>query len=316
MRIPSVTSVYTQHSSSYAESAGESSSRAARMVYPAVPNTAESYNPRAVKGQMNDYLQKLESSRNSAIQPDVKKEEMRLQSYLIRAQNDKHHLQIGLINISENNGHELKYALRHMENGTRWRTIVNIANDDEPDETPHSVALEAEKRDGKISLVAVDARLSAFTDTDIAGHLTGDNAALTVLYTGAQKTLSGCKIFALHDAKAMADNERAIERVHQQNYQRIDEDDEYDADDADSLAKREFDHVLPADFYRLTTSRGVFNALPASIRDALSDDFRRNLNTRTTYENDGTAEVVTYNTAIEDQRIAFARDALAWLARR
>lgn len=286
------------------------------MVYPSVPNISESYNPRELKAQMNNYLQKLQSSENNAIQPNVKNEEMRLQSYLIRAQNDKHNLQMGLMNISENNGHELKYALGHMENGTRWQTIMNIANDDEPDETPHSVALEAQKKDGKISLVAVDARLSAFTDTDIAGHLTGYNAALTVLYTGAQKTLSGCKIFALHDAKAMAANEHVMERLHQQNYERIEGDDEYDANDADCLVKREFNHILPADFYRLTTSRRVFNALPESLRSTLSDDFHRNLNTRTTYENDGEAEEVTYNTAIEDQRIAFARDALAWLERR
>lgn len=316
MRIPAILSHYFHSPSPPAQRANESTSSSVRVVSAPISNSSESYNPRALKRQMNDYLHKLEHSANNAIQPDARAEEMQLQKYLIQAQNYKYDLQIGLLNISESRGGELKNALQNMENGTKWHAIVNIAIDDEPGDTPHSVAMEAEKKNGKISLVVVDANRSPFTDTDIAIHLPGLNAALTVLYTGTQKTLSGCKIFALNDAKAMAGNEDAIARVHQQNYAKIDEDDEYNTDDAGSLTTREFKHVLPADFYQLTTSRRVFNSLPASIQNQLSDHFHQHLNTRAAGENGGDAEEVTYNTAIEDQRIAFARDALAWLEQR
>ncbi|CPR17249.1 YopJ family acetyltransferase [Brenneria goodwinii] len=277
--------------------------------------SSEGYNPRQVTKQLNNYLNKLESHASDSIQPNVRTEESALQKYLIMAQNDKHHLQIGLLSISATNGDELKNALRMMDNNTKWRAVMNIADDDEPNEPPHSVAVEAEKKNNKISLVVVDAYASAFTDSDIAEHITDHDAALTVLFTSVQKSPSGCKIFSLHDVKAMASREEVMNQFHQRNYAKIDDGD-YDKSNRDTFVTREFKHQLPADFYRLTTSQSVFNSLPEPIKNTLRHDFNKNLNTRITYENHGVPQAVTYNTAIEDQRMAFARDTLQWLGSR
>ncbi|WP_170158970.1 YopJ family acetyltransferase [Brenneria alni] len=324
-------------SSSAAEAAGSadeaSSSQPTRVASPYMPVRKETptplstlfnfirlrhsasggYNPRQIKRQVSNYLEKLESNALGAMQPNVRTEETRLQKYLIMAQNDKYHLQIGLLNISATKGNELKNALLMMDNNTKWRAVINIEDDDEPNKSPHSVAVEAEKKNDKISLVVVDAYISPMTDSDIAKHITSyDDAALTVLFTAVQKTVSGCKIFSLHDVKAMVSNEEAINQFHQLNYAKID-DKGYNKSDPRTFVTRQFKHLLPADFYQLTTSRRVFNSLPESIKNTLRSDFNRNRHTRITYEIDGLPQKLTYNTAIEDQRITFAKDTLEWL---
>ncbi|MCC8448599.1 YopJ family acetyltransferase [Xanthomonas translucens] len=258
--------------------------------------------------QLQDYIQALEHAELQGKQYPAAKLDQKLQPQMVAAQNHIHpKLDVKVFEASRSEPDALRQAIVNTRRGERWRAVVNVERIDGKGAPSHGIAVDVSGGRGKVSVLAVD---SVWGCTDTLAVMTAalkgvKNAELTILNTGTQKDNVNCKIFALANAKAMADADDLMVDLHKKNFggKIVGTGDTINGVDV-TIARGS--DVLDAPFFQHTTSKDVFDDLPVHIREPLEESFAQNFRE---IEAAGTRRA--YNTSIEQERLKYLRDALA-----
>jgi len=258
--------------------------------------------------QLQDYIQALEQAELQGKQYPAAELDQKLQPQMVAAQNHIHpKLDVKVFEASKSEPHALRQAIVNTGRGERWRAVVNVERIHGKLAPSHGIAVEVSRGRRKVSVLAVDS-VWGCTDTHavMTAALKGvKNAALTILNTATQKDVVNCKIFALANAKAMADADDLMVDLHKKNFggKIVGTDDTIN--DLKVTIARGSD-VLDARFFQHTMSKDVFDHLPVHIRKPLEESFAQNFR-----KIEAAGKRRAYNTSIEQQRLKYLRDALA-----
>ncbi len=265
----------------------------------------------AIEAQLKDFIQALEQAQLQGRQFPAAELDQRFLSHMVAAQNRIHpELDVKVFEASRSDSHALRQAIVDTASGQRWRAVVNVERIHGKGAPSHGVAVDVSGSRGKVSVLAVD---SVWGCSDSLAVLTAalkgvKNATLTILNTGTQKDVVNCKIFALANAKAMADAGHLMEDLHKKNLRGQIAGTDDTINDVDVTIARGSD-VLDARFFQHTTSKDVFDGLPEHIRKPLAESFAGNFRQVT-----AGGKRREYNASIEQERLKFLRDALAQCA--
>jgi hypothetical protein len=229
---------------------------------------------------------------------------------MVAAQNHLHPLlDVKVHEVSRSDTESFRQAILDTARGAQWRAILNLERIQGTGTPSHGVAVEVSRsRGGKVSVIAID---SAWGCYDAPGILPAamqgmKNAKLAIINTGTQKDVVNCKIFALSNAKLMADARDMMKDLHQRNLNGKIGGFTDDSRDGVAFTVVGGADVLDARFFRHTTSPDTFNSLPEHMQEELGEVFTANLKA---IDASGTRRV--YNNSIEQERIRYLRDALA-----
>ncbi|WP_201779174.1 YopJ family acetyltransferase [Robbsia andropogonis] len=288
-----------------ATSAGPSgtSAMAGRVSLPS------SSSPRTLAAQLQDFIQALKHAERQGKQYPAAELDQKFQPQMVAAQNHIHpKLDVKVFEASTSEPDALRQAIVNTGRGERWRAVVNVERIHGKLAPSHGIALDVSGGRGKVSVLAID---SVWGCTDTLAVMTAalkgvKNAALTILNTGTQKDVVNCKIFALANAKAMADAGDLMVDLHKKNFRGKIVGTGDTINDVDVTIARGSD-VLDARFFKHTTSKDVFDDLPVHIREPLEESFAQNFR-----EIEAAGKRRAYNTSIEQERLKYLRDALEW----
>jgi hypothetical protein len=258
--------------------------------------------------QLQDFIQALELAGRQGKQYPAAELDQKLQPQMVAAQNHIHpKLDVKVFEASTSEPDALRQAIVNTGRGERWRAVVNVERIHGKEAPSHGIAVDVSGGRGKVSVLAVD---SVWGCTDTLAVMTAalkgvKNATLTILNTDTQKDVVNCKIFALANAKAMADAGDLMEDLHKKNVRGKIVGSGDTINEVDVTIARGSD-VLDARFFEHTTSKEVFDGLPETIRGPLEESFARNFR-----EMEATGTRRAYNTSIEQERLKYLRDALA-----
>jgi len=255
-----------------------------------------------------DFIQKLEHAEQQGKQFPAAELDQRLQSQMVTAQNHIHrNLDVKLFEASRSDSGALREAIVDTRSGKRWRAVVNVERIHGKGAPSHGVAMDVSAKGGKVSVLVVD---SVWGCSDSLAVMTTalrgvKNAKLTILNTGTQKDVVNCKIFALANAKVMADAGDLMEDLHKKNLRGklVGTEDTINGVDVTIVNGSS---VLDARFFQHTTSKAVFDGLPSEIREPLAEHFARNFR-----QVDSGGKRREYSASIEQERLKFLHDALA-----
>ncbi|WP_337249601.1 YopJ family acetyltransferase [Xanthomonas translucens] len=258
--------------------------------------------------QLQDFIQALEHAERQGKQYPAAEFDQKFQPQMVAAQNHIHpNLDVKVFEASTSDQDALRQAIVNTGRGERWRAVVNVERIHAKLAPSHAIAVDVSGGRGKVSVLAVDS-LWGCADTlpVMTATLKGvKKAALTILKTGAQKDTVNCKIFALANAKAMADAGDLMVGLHKKNFGGKIVGTGDTINDVDVTIARGSD-VLDARFFQHTTSKAVFDDLPVHIREPLKESFAKNFR-----QIEAAGKRRAYNTSIEQERLKYLRDALA-----
>nr|WP_240495941.1 MULTISPECIES: YopJ family acetyltransferase [Xanthomonas] len=257
--------------------------------------------------QLQDFIDALEHAERQGKQYPAAELDQKFQPQVVVAQNHIHPtLEVKVFDASASEPDALRQAIVNTRRGQRWRAVVNVERIHGKGAPSHGIAVDVSGGRGKVSILAVD---SVWGCTDTLSVMTAalkgvKNATLTILNTGTQKDVINCKTFALANAKAMANNDDLIVDLHKKNFSGKIVGTSDTINDVDVTIARCSD-VLDASFFRHTTSKDVFDDLPAHIREPLEESFAQNFR-----EIEAGGKRRAYNTSIQQERLKYLRDAL------
>lgn len=258
--------------------------------------------------QLQDFIQALEHAERQGKQYPAAELDQKFQPQMVAAQNHIHpNLDVKVFEASTSDQDALRQAIVNTGRGERWRAVVNVERIHAKLAPSHAIAVDVSGGRGKVSVLAVDS-LWGCADTlpVMTATLKGvKKAALTILKTGAQKDIFNCKIFALANAKAMADAGDLMVGLHKKNFGGKIVGTGDTMNDVNVTIARGSD-VLDARFFQHTTSKAVFDDLPVHIREPLKESFAQNFR-----QIEAAGKRRAYNTSIEQERLKYLRDALA-----